>query len=147
MSRLKGDEDNEVCEIAANAENEEDTFVTYGAVFDFDGAEYMLYAQASLGSINATTVILASQLLLTTIIALALAFCAERVFVEAALKADSPDESERAASRLRRLYRAFRGKRIHRLDELSDTLNFCNGWKCSAWKRCVRICLQTFPTT
>lgn len=74
LSRLKGDEDNEVCEIAANAENEEDTFVTYGAVFDFDGAEYMLYAQASLGSINATTVILASQLLLTTIIALALAF-------------------------------------------------------------------------
>jgi len=114
LSRLKGDEDNEVCEIAANAENEEDTFVTYGAVFRF--------RRRGVYALRAGFAWFDKRYDGHTCLA-AFAYhnhcagsgvCAERVFVEAALKADSPDESERAASSLRRLYRAFRGKRIHR---------------------------------
>lgn len=124
LSRLKGDEDNEVCEIAANAENEEDTFVTYGAVFDFDGAEYMLYAQASLGSINATTVILASQLLLTTIIALALAFVLS-AFLSRQLSKPIVLMSQSAQHLASGDYTVrFEGSGYTELDELSDTLNF-----------------------
>ena len=124
LSRLKGDEDNEVCEIAANAENEEDTFVTYGAVFDFDGAEYMLYAQASLGSINATTVILASQLLLTTIIALALAFVLS-AFLSWQLSKPIVLMSQSAQHLASGDYTVrFEGSGYTELDELSDTLNF-----------------------
>lgn len=124
LARLKGDENNEVCEIAANAENEEDTFVTYGAVFDYNGSEYMIYAQASLGSINATTVILASQLLLTTVIALALAFVLS-AFLSRQLSKPIVLMSQSAQHLASGDYTVrFEGSGYTELDELSDTLNF-----------------------
>ena len=124
LARLKGDENNEVCEISANAENEEDTFVTYGAVFDYNGSEYMIYAQASLGSINATTVILASQLLLTTVIALALAFVLS-AFLSRQLSKPIVLMSQSAQHLASGDYTVrFEGSGYTELDELSDTLNF-----------------------
>lgn len=124
LNRLKNDEDGEVCEIAANEENAEDTFVTYSAVFDYEGSEYMIYAQASLGSINATTVILASQLLLTTVIALALAFVLS-AFLSKQLSKPIVLMSQSAQHLASGDYTVrFEGSGYTELDELSDTLNF-----------------------